>query len=243
MIMELNIQVNRTCLYILLFFFAGLMIIYLGGSFSEKRAIQDTDMAYSESPLHIDVNGNKVAYYDYLPTSYSLSVLLLHGMRFSKENWKTLGTLDTLLESGYRAIAVDLPGYGDSEQSPDLSNEEFLRQFMTKLDLESTVIVSPSMSGGFAIPVVFSGRPVLSGWVPISPVSISSHKLEEYQSLQLPVLAVYGENDNQFRSQVEKYLGSIPGVRMKMIEGGSHPCYLDSPDVWHQSLLHFLSEL
>ena len=35
--MELNIQVNRTCLYILLFFFAGLMIIYLGGSFSEKR--------------------------------------------------------------------------------------------------------------------------------------------------------------------------------------------------------------
>ena len=73
---------------------------------------------------------------------------------------------------------------------------------ITRKSPESTVIVSPSMSGQFAIPVVFSGRPVLSGWVPVAPVSISSHKLEEYQSLQLPVLAVYGENDNQFRSQV-----------------------------------------
>ena len=58
------------------------------------------------------------------------------------------------------------------------------------------------MSGGFAIPVVFSEPALLAGWVPVAPVSITSHKLSEYQALRLPVLAVYGENDNQFRNQV-----------------------------------------
>ena len=69
---------------------------------------------------------------------------------------------------------------------------------------ESTVVVSPSMSGEYAIPLVFSSNPILSGWVPVAPVSIKSHEVTEYQSLQLPVLAVYGEYDAQFRGEVRK---------------------------------------
>jgi len=238
-----NVQINRTFLYIALFFFTGFLIVYFGGSFSEERAfdIPDMPIALNQGPLHIDVSGSKVAYFDYSPAFPHLTVLLLHGMRYSKENWKTLGTLDTLLQNGYRAIAVDLPGYGDSEPILELSHEQFIRQFIAKVDAESTVIVSPSMSGGFAIPVVFSEPALLSGWVPVAPVSITSHKLSEYQALRLPVLAVYGENDNQFRNQVEEYLGAIPEVTLKMIPGGSHPCYLDNPDLWHETLIKFLS--
>lgn len=39
-----------------------------------------------------------------------LTVLLLHGIRFSSENWLNIGTLETLAKAGCRAVAVDLPG-------------------------------------------------------------------------------------------------------------------------------------
>lgn len=98
------------------------------------------------------------------------------------------------------------------------------------------------MSGQFALPLVFSQDSPLKGWIPIAPVGMTKHDISEYQSLKLPVLAVYGENDSQFRTQVEKYLGAIPGVSLKMIPGGSHPCYIDNPELWHVALLEFLEE-
>ena len=39
-----------------------------------------------------------------------LCVLLLHGIRFTSENWLNIGTLETLAKAGCRAVAIDLPG-------------------------------------------------------------------------------------------------------------------------------------
>lgn len=38
------------------------------------------------------------------------SVLLLHGIRFSSEDWLNIGTLQVLARLSCRAVAIDLPG-------------------------------------------------------------------------------------------------------------------------------------
>jgi len=43
-----------------------------------------------------------------------LLVLLLHGKMFQAATWQEIGTLTKLAETGYRAVAMDMPGFGNS---------------------------------------------------------------------------------------------------------------------------------
>lgn len=47
------------------------------------------------------------------------SVLLLHGIRFSSEDWLNIGTLQVLAKLSCRAVAIDLPG---EERGVEVSN-------------------------------------------------------------------------------------------------------------------------
>jgi pimeloyl-ACP methyl ester carboxylesterase len=44
----------------------------------------------------------------------SVSILLLHGARYTSSTWVDLGTLNALANAGCRAVAVDLPAHGSS---------------------------------------------------------------------------------------------------------------------------------
>jgi len=80
-------------------------------------------------------------------------VILLHGWGASTFSWRE--NLDAIAEAGYRAIAYDRPPYGLAQKTGDIpyslsGQADFLASFMTKLGLESAVLVGNSAGGALA---------------------------------------------------------------------------------------------
>ncbi len=76
------------------------------------------------------------------------AVLLLHGIGGGQAIWQ--GSLQALADGGYRAVAMDLPGYGGSAAlgAPDLdAMVASVRAVMQALATPRTVLVGHSMGG------------------------------------------------------------------------------------------------
>ncbi|EGD80763.1 hypothetical protein PTSG_01352 [Salpingoeca rosetta] len=101
------------------------------------------------------------------------------------------------------------------------------------------VIVSPSMSGSFSIPLLMSGQDVMSGFVPVAPVGVEKYEPSDYAKVQTPALIIYGEKDSGGSTR-SRILANMPNSNTFMIPNGSHPCYLDDPGRFERALLNFL---
>ncbi len=80
------------------------------------------------------------------------AVLLLHGIGGGRSIWNDAasGTARALAMAGYAAVAVDLPGYGDSEAmgAPDLTAMVAgVRAVMSAVAARRTVLLGHSMGG------------------------------------------------------------------------------------------------
>ncbi|XP_048190988.1 LOW QUALITY PROTEIN: protein ABHD14B [Perognathus longimembris pacificus] len=177
-----------------------------------------------------------------------LSVLLLHGIRFSSETWQNLGTLHKLAEAGYRAVAIDLPGLGRSKEAAapapigELAPGSFLTAVVNALDLGLPVVISPSLSGMYSLPFLTMPGSQLRGYVPVAPICTDKINAADYAGVKTPTLIVYGDQDPMGPTSFE-HLKQLPNHRVLVMEGAGHPCYLDKPEDWHRGLLDFLQGL
>ncbi|MEX0916493.1 MAG: alpha/beta hydrolase, partial [Candidatus Spechtbacterales bacterium] len=80
-------------------------------------------------------------------------ILILHGWGSSADTWQ--GVQEQLATHGYRAIALDLPGFGATAEPPrewNLSEyTHFVRSFVAQEQLGRFVIVGHSFGGRIAI--------------------------------------------------------------------------------------------
>ncbi len=166
-------------------------------------------------------------------------VLLLHGKKFNAQTWKELGTLDLLAKSGFKAIALDMPGFGESPPC-DIEPNSVLTHFVSQKKLKKSIVVGPSMGGRTSLEFCLEHPDLVGGLVLIGAVGVEENK-ERLSEIKVPTLIVWGEKDaispiTNGHTLNEK----IEGSSFVQINDAPHPCYIDKPEIWHWELTHFL---
>ncbi|HEX5142493.1 MAG TPA: alpha/beta fold hydrolase [Mycobacterium sp.] len=109
-----------------------------------------TDMRY------VEVNGDRIAYYD---EGVGETLLLVHGMAGSSQTWRELMPR---LVTDYRVIAPDLLGHGASDKPhSDYSLGGYavwLRDFMDTVGVPRATVVGQSLGGGIAMQFAYQHR-------------------------------------------------------------------------------------
>jgi abhydrolase domain-containing protein 14 len=166
-------------------------------------------------------------------------VVLLHGAAFRAETWRETGTLSDLARHRYRAVAVDLPGHGESPRSA-VQPEQWLRRLLDALDVQRPVLVSPSMSGRFSLPLATSQPDRLAGFVAVAPVAIAAYR-DRLKGITTPTLAIWGENDRTVPlAQADLLVKEAKHARKVIIPGAGHAAYMNDAKSFNAELLRFL---
>ena len=190
---------------------------------------------------HSATIGDKKVHYLVAGPSDGQTVLLLHGASFSSATWRQIGTLDALAQAGYQAIALDLPGYGESEAA-SAAHESWLREFCDKVAIKSPILLAASMSGLYAFPFLIAHPERLRGFIAIAPVGIPKHK-DQLKSIDVPVLAIWGEHDRLIPlADAETLVKSVRRGRLVVIPGGAHAPYMTSPAEVNRELVQFVAD-
>jgi abhydrolase domain-containing protein 14 len=169
-------------------------------------------------------------------------VVLLHGASFSAETWKQIGTMAALARAEYLAYAIDLPGFGKSAPSLGSPNT-WLRAVIDELSIERPVVVSPSMSGRYSLPLVTDEPDRVAGFVAVAPVGIPSYA-SRLDRITCPVLAIWGEHDRIVPiAQADLLVEKAAHGRKVVIAGGTHAPYMSDAANFHDELLAFLVKL
>ncbi|HXK24010.1 MAG TPA: alpha/beta hydrolase [Myxococcota bacterium] len=170
------------------------------------------------------------------------AVLLLHGAAFDSGTWEELGTLGVLAGAGFRAVAVDLPGFGGSKAARS-DPEHFLEKLVPALGLGRPVIVSPSMSGRFSLPFVLAHPEQVAGFVPVAPVGAVEYAKRLHKN-PVPALVVWGERDSTFPiAQARPLADAFADGRVLVLPNARHPAYLDQPEIFHRELVEFVKRV
>lgn len=172
-----------------------------------------------------------------------ITLVLLHGAKFSKEDWKRSGILKDFCEREAKKkinyYAIDLPVSSD------------YKDLMNFLDAVSDIakpvsLVTPSASGKTMVSWAASSAVhetlprYVRQWIPVAALAVNSAPDDDLRKLDstLSILAVYGDADTPGKASSEK-LKSLAGAKI-LEQVGRHPCYLDSPKEFVTEVSHFI---
>ncbi|XP_077849123.1 protein ABHD14A isoform X1 [Macaca mulatta] len=141
----------------------------------------------------------------------------------------------------------DYRGFGNSAPSKEASTEAgraaLLERALQDLEVQNAVLVSPSLSGHYALPFLMRGHHQLHGFVPIAPTSTQNYTQEQFWAVKTPTLILYGELDHILARESLRQLRHLPNHSVVKLRNAGHACYLHKPQDFHLVLLAFLDHL
>jgi hypothetical protein len=176
-------------------------------------------------------------------------IVLWHGAAFTKEEWKASGILQQLCNVDHFSVtALDL-----SHRSHYPALVELLHGMQKEqeiLSLPLAAIVTPSASGAGIVDWINHDLDdfvqSVQLWVPVACGAVTEldpnkmEQLKKKNAQQFPVvLAIHGNQDAPGRVR-STFLQDEMGADVVELQG-RHPCYLDSPDAFVETLLQRLS--
>lgn len=203
--------------------------------------------------LHEYVNVNKTRVFHRANKSLggTGNLIMLHGWSFTSKNWEDVGAFQKLVPLGFNVFCPDYPGFGNSQHSErygikrgDIRNgPTFVSDYINALGLKSAVILGASMGGGMAVKTALEHENLVDALVAVAPAWIESEK-QRLPAIKKPVLFIWGSNDTVVPPLLgPEYSSLVRGSKLKIIEGASHPAYIDRPDEFFRILGDFLKSL
>lgn len=193
------------------------------------------------------VAGKSVHYFESRIAEPRDTLLLLHGKSFKAETWSSIGTPEKINEIRMNYVAVDYPGWGESESNDEFypptrkySNAAvFIEKFSKNMGLKRFSLLGASFSGPFVVSYASKHSESVNKLILVGPVW-SDELAQEASMIRIPVLIMYGEHDNVIpKESFVKYSSSIKGSTLRSIRKAGHAVYLDNREVFFTELEDF----
>lgn len=196
------------------------------------------------------IGGKKVHYIESVISNPIDTLLLLHGKSFKADTWTSIGAPEKLNGMELNYIAVDFPGWGESEENEDYyppikkysNTAVFIEEFAKELGLRKFSILGSSFSGPFVVSYTSKHQGTVNDLILVGPVW-SEDLSQETSMIRNPTLIMYGQNDNVISlDSFIKYSNTISHSTLRPIRKAGHALYLDNPEEFFKELEGFFRE-
>jgi pimeloyl-ACP methyl ester carboxylesterase len=191
------------------------------------------DVDWRRHQRWIEVQGRAV---NLLEIGSGPPVVFVHGLSGGWQNW--LENMPVLAEAGYRCIAMDLPGFGESpmpaEQISIPGYAHFLDVLLGRLGVDAACVVGNSMGGYVAAELAIAVPQRVERLVLVAAAGITSQELRNERALAGLrraewLLGLYGS----FFAARSQFVASHERLRRRaLLLITAHPELLPGPLVW-----------
>lgn len=121
--------------------------------------------------------------------------------------------------------------------------DSFLLTLIESLNLDGPILVSPSMSGGYSLPLLVKRPDKLRGFVAVAPVNLPQF-MEQLTGVTVPTLAIWGSNDPIVRvNQADELIKRMPNAKKVILTNAGHACYMLATKDFQEQLLVFIESV
>jgi pimeloyl-ACP methyl ester carboxylesterase len=196
---------------------------------SQREASRNVETHIEGSRISYDVSG------------YGTYVLFVHGWAGSRAHWNP--GKDFL--RGYRTIAPDLDGFGDSDEPKrDITIDDYVMLILALMDKlhvgQCAAVVGHSMGGLIAAQLASYHPDRVNGLVLVeAPVT------EELEQVKCPILLVFGEESSKTGGMSRGEMARVQSKHCKtatvaFVDGAAHNPMLENPISFYTILGDFL---